>query len=113
MCGGAQSQGMCGTYCVCCGGVAAGDAPGLSRFEAHLSEFREHLEVEVCRLTAAAQQLTEHKGWWDQPQQVGETTATPTLQQADAGATLSVNCTAEWLVDMDKGVAVYKPSAQQ
>lgn len=43
---------------------------GLHHFESHLGAFREHLEVEVSRMTAAAQQLTETQGWWSDPQQV-------------------------------------------
>lgn len=43
----------------------------MQHFESHLQAFREHLEVEVSRLTAAAQQLTESSGWWDNPHQVG------------------------------------------
>jgi len=57
---------------VCCWGVCPGDEAGLCRFDAHLAEFREHLEVEVSRLTASAQALTAHRGWWDNTQQVRE-----------------------------------------
>lgn len=52
--------------------VHAGDAAGLDHFESHLATFREHLEVEVTRLTFAAQQLTEQQDWWDSEPQVSE-----------------------------------------
>lgn len=48
-----------------------GTPAGVRHFESHLGAFREHLEVEVSRITAAAQQLTETRGWWEHPQQVG------------------------------------------
>lgn len=56
---------VCRSVCVCAGRIA-----GVHHFESHLGAFREHLEVEVSRLTAAAQQLTEEPGWWDNPGQV-------------------------------------------
>jgi hypothetical protein len=48
----------------------AGSVAAVHHFESHLGAFREHLEVEVSRLTAAAQQLTEQGEWWDNPSQV-------------------------------------------
>jgi hypothetical protein len=50
--------------------MLAATPAGLHHFESHLGAFREHLEVEVSRMTAAAQQLTETQGWWSDPQQV-------------------------------------------
>lgn len=52
--------------------MCAGNVAGVQHFESHLATFREHLEVEVSRLTAAAQQLTELQGWWEDPQQVAQ-----------------------------------------
>ncbi|WIA16094.1 hypothetical protein OEZ85_012817 [Tetradesmus obliquus] len=46
------------------------DLAGLRHFESHLATFREHLEVEVGKLTVNAQALTEGRGWWDNAQQV-------------------------------------------
>jgi hypothetical protein len=51
----------------------ADDLAGLQHFESHLATFREHLEVEVGKLTTNAQALTEHRGWWANTQQVGFT----------------------------------------
>ncbi|KAF6266101.1 hypothetical protein COO60DRAFT_1697459 [Scenedesmus sp. NREL 46B-D3] len=45
------------------------DLAGLQHFESHLATFREHLEVEVGKLTLNAQALTENTGWWDNTQQ--------------------------------------------
>ncbi|KAF8059455.1 Pdk2 [Scenedesmus sp. PABB004] len=50
--------------------VGTDDLEGLRHFESHLGTFKEHLEVEVGRLTSGAQALTETLGWWDDRQQV-------------------------------------------
>lgn len=56
---------------LCCVCPRSDDLEGLRHFESHLATFREHLEVEVGKLTINAQMLTESKGWWDNAQQVG------------------------------------------
>jgi hypothetical protein len=43
---------------------------GLQHFEFHLSSFKEHLEVEIDRLVAGCNMLTQQKHWFDDPEQV-------------------------------------------
>jgi hypothetical protein len=63
----------------------ADDLHGLIHFESHLANFREHLEVEVSKLTSSAQALTETKGWWDRPHQARQF-GKPRTQRADSAA---------------------------
>ena len=43
---------------------------GLEHFEFHLAAFKEHLEMEIDRLVAGCNMLTQQKQWFDDPEQV-------------------------------------------
>eukprot|EP00879_Flechtneria_rotunda_P032280 GHRR01035460.1.p1 GENE.GHRR01035460.1~~GHRR01035460.1.p1 ORF type:complete len:229 (+),score=46.66 GHRR01035460.1:210-896(+) len=66
--------------------VPTDDLQGLSHLEAHLAAFRQHLEVEVGKLTTTAQSLTENSHWWDNKKQVNSPSAKPIMVQEHAKA---------------------------